>query len=118
MEDQIGADAALEKLHGTEIDGRRVKVQRARAREDRTYGTSAYSENSSLQENKTYVNNIKLRKTNRDKAMYRWEAERIPGKVSISRPDPSEEGRWVRTNGIGGELWYPAFNYSYIPDNH
>ena len=50
MEDQAGIDAAIEKLHVTEIDVRLVMVEPARFREDRIYGTSAYPKNISPQE--------------------------------------------------------------------
>ena len=38
MADQDGVDAAIEKLHGAELDGQELKVEQARAREDRGGG--------------------------------------------------------------------------------
>jgi RNA recognition motif-containing protein len=38
MNDQEGVDAAIEKLHGTEINGQEIKVEQARARDDRSGG--------------------------------------------------------------------------------
>ena len=35
MADQEGVDAAIDNLHGKEIDGQEIKVEQARAREDR-----------------------------------------------------------------------------------
>merc|ERR1712173_353664 len=34
MADQSGVDAAIDELHGTEIDGREVKVEQAKPREE------------------------------------------------------------------------------------
>jgi len=35
MSDQDGVDSAIDKLHGTEINGQEIKVEQARARDDR-----------------------------------------------------------------------------------
>lgn len=38
MADQDGVDAAIKELNGTELDGQEIKVEQARAREDREDG--------------------------------------------------------------------------------